>query len=327
MRSRLFILLFFIAIVSFGLFILPSLTPQYAEAPARPDVLNTSTSTQQKIAASESTPSDEASPEHVVQDTSTTKRPVVQEPTTTTEAASSQSEQQTQLAQANEASPDMSATINAQILAATNNERVKAGLAPLSSNTLLNKSALQKAVDILARQYFEHTDPDGKGAIDIAKSYGYKPLLVGENLALGYYDNGQEIVDAWMGSPGHRANILRGDFEEIGIAAVEGVFKGERAWVAVQVFGRPLSACPQPNVALKEKIELYRSQVESLDAALTRIRTTLEAANPKSGSVYLQEVENYNSTVAFTQKLADELNVYVSQYNAQVQVFNSCLNK
>ncbi|HYC34592.1 MAG TPA: CAP domain-containing protein, partial [Candidatus Paceibacterota bacterium] len=130
------------------------------------------------------------------------------------------------------------------IVTETNNQRKANGLSELGVNELLTRAAQMKLDDMFKNQYFEHESPDGKGPGEVAEAAGYRFLTVGENLALGSFADEKDLVQAWMDSPGHRANILGTQFTEIGIAAKKGMFKGEEVWIAVQEFGKPLSACP-----------------------------------------------------------------------------------
>lgn len=96
---------------------------------------------------------------------------------------------------------------NSGILAETNSERARLGLSPLRISSNLNAAATLKVIDMFARQYFEHTSPTGVTISDLSESVGYDYILVGENLALGNFSSDAALVAAWMGSPGHRANI------------------------------------------------------------------------------------------------------------------------
>jgi uncharacterized protein YkwD len=104
---------------------------------------------------------------------------------------------------------------NLEILNYTNVERVAMSLSPLTANSILDQIAGLRADDLFANQYFEHESPDGKSAPELAKKIGFNYLLIGENLALGNFGSNQKIVDAWMASPGHKANILNGKYEEL----------------------------------------------------------------------------------------------------------------
>jgi hypothetical protein len=67
---------------------------------------------------------------------------------------------------------------------------------------------------------------------------GYKYSAAGENLAINFVES-KDINDAWMRSPGHRANILNNKFTEVGIAAAQGIYRGRQTIFVVQFFGKP----------------------------------------------------------------------------------------
>jgi uncharacterized protein YkwD len=88
-------------------------------------------------------------------------------------------------------------------------------------------------------QYFAHESPTGEKVSDLAKKFGYDFLLIGENLAMGNFSSDEDLVLAWMESPGHRENILNEKYQEIGVAVKKGIFEGKEVWIAVQHFGLP----------------------------------------------------------------------------------------
>ena len=113
-----------------------------------------------------------------------------------------------------------------------NAERRRRGLRPLRSDPRLRVAALRHSRDMADRRYLEHVSPEGTDhAVRIARA-GY-PLtersLSGENLATGEREAAAPavIVDGWMNSPGHRRNILRPEFREIGIGIVPRSDAGE----------------------------------------------------------------------------------------------------
>jgi uncharacterized protein YkwD len=109
-----------------------------------------------------------------------------------------------------------------------NEERAKAGLRSVRFNGRLRQAALSHSQDMVRRGYFEHTSPSGKTFVDRITAAGYtrraRRWLLGENLVWGRDSEStpQAMVDDWMGSPPHRANLLRARFREIGVAAVRG---------------------------------------------------------------------------------------------------------
>lgn len=207
----------------------------------------------------------------------------------------------------------------------TNVQREGNGLKPLAENPNLNVAAELKVQDMFAKQYFAHEGPDGKGAGDWVKIAGYEFIAVGENLALGNFGDDQALVQAWMASPGHRANILNGKFTEIGVAVSKGKFEGKTTWLAVQVFGRPISACPQPSGGLKAQIDLNESQLNEMTRTLETKRREIETTDQSNPSEYNRKAEEYNALVNQYNTSLQQTKQLIEQYNVQVQALNQCV--
>ena len=103
----------------------------------------------------------------------------------------------------------------AQILTLVNQQRQTAGCQPLTASSSLDTLAQHFSDDMAARGFFDHTDPDGNTPWDRAKKLGITNLG-GENIARGQAD-AQAVMDAWMNSPGHRANILNCEYKTLGV--------------------------------------------------------------------------------------------------------------
>lgn len=105
-----------------------------------------------------------------------------------------------------------------------NAERRARGLGPLRADRALRRAALEHSEDMVERDFFEHENPDGLGPHGRIVRAGYRlrrgGFSTGENLATGDPGTPAAMVDGWMHSPGHRKNILRAGFEEIGIGIV-----------------------------------------------------------------------------------------------------------
>ncbi|HYR26914.1 MAG TPA: CAP domain-containing protein [Thermoanaerobaculia bacterium] len=124
------------------------------------------------------------------------------------------------------------------IVAAMNRERAAHGLGPLKLENRLSLAAQDRVDDMLRKRYFDHISPDGVNPFTWVQSRGYRYRLVGENLALGYRTS-QSVVTGWMNSPGHRENILKSGFDEVGIAFSESSpMRGYRAPLVVALYGR-----------------------------------------------------------------------------------------
>jgi uncharacterized protein YkwD len=111
--------------------------------------------------------------------------------------------------------------IEISIISAMNRERAARGLRPLQINLELTEAANDRIDDLFAQHYFAHVSPQGLQPFVWAERRGYDYRAMGENLATGYAMP-REVVDGWMHSPGHRANILGRDYDEVGVAVAAG---------------------------------------------------------------------------------------------------------
>lgn len=208
----------------------------------------------------------------------------------------------------------------------TNMHRTNTGLSVLAENPQLNAAAQLKVQDMFDRQYFEHISPTGGNVGTLLDGIAYRYIAVGENLALGNYENDQVLVRAWMDSPGHRANILNSRFREIGVAVAKRTFEGKLTWLAVQTFALPLSSCPQVEESLKTQITYFESQVAELKIKADGILDELEKYK-KYGNreEYNRKIEEYNALVKQINDLVAQAKSLVIKYNEQVRVFNTCI--
>ncbi len=211
------------------------------------------------------------------------------------------------------------------ILRLTNEQRAKFDSGELAGNTRLEQAAGIKLDDMLNKQYFDHIAPDGTGIANLAKKTGYEFILIGENLALGSFEDDSDLVNAWMQSPGHRENILNKNFKEIGIAVKKGIYEGEEVWIAVQEFGTPLSLCPKPDESQSEKISTLQNEVAQKQKKLDDERSGIENGSFASRDAYRQAVSTYNSMVADYNASVNELRTVTESYNRAAKNFNQCI--
>ena len=123
-------------------------------------------------------------------------------------------------------SPAALAAQKKRILDLVNQERAKINLPPLKTETHLTQAAQNQAMDLTKRKYFDHISPEGTTPTDRIKASGYMSsapcaqcnysIYYGENIAKNQ-ETADEVMKAWMQSPGHRANILNPKFQQIGI--------------------------------------------------------------------------------------------------------------
>lgn len=158
----------------------------------------------------------------------------------TQQPQSAQSQQpQPQLPQPEQQEPVQKPTSNAdstfvdEVIRLVNIERNNEGLLSLSKNITLCQAAQTRASEIIT--VFDHFRPDGTSCFTVAEDYNIAWTAIGENIAMGQRTP-QEVVKEWMDSPGHRANILNGNYNQIGVGVVQS--GGYYYWV--QLFIRAL---------------------------------------------------------------------------------------
>lgn len=123
-----------------------------------------------------------------------------------------------------------------EIISLTNQKRAENHLPVLTTNPFLTKAAFAKAENMFGENYWAHYSPSGKSPWFFITSTGYKYIYAGENLARDF-SQASPLVDAWMNSSTHKANILDKNFKEIGVAVVSGKLTGREGVLVVQMFG------------------------------------------------------------------------------------------
>jgi hypothetical protein len=207
----------------------------------------------------------------------------------------------------------------------TNTQRSNFGLPKLSESSALDSSAEIKVNDMLDKQYFAHESLSGVGVGDLADSVGYEFIAIAENLALGGFKDDEALVQGWMDSPGHRANILNPSYQEIGVAVVKGIYEGQTTWLAVQHFATPLSVCDKPDLSLKINIDSKREELGDIEKILSDLKKEIRIFRPKRGSAYNKLIKEYNDLFAQYDQLAQEVEILINTYNIQVTDFNQCV--
>ncbi len=142
----------------------------------------------------------------------------------------------------------ISTILPAVIVDLTNEERAEGALGTLRRSSVLDEAARLKAEDMAAHEYFAHYSPDGVSPWHWFGEVSYNFVHAGENLAIHFTDSG-DVVDAWMESPSHRANIMNGNYSEIGVGTAEGTYQGYPTVYVVQLFGTPAAVAahvPEP---------------------------------------------------------------------------------
>ncbi len=171
----------------------------------------------------------------------------------------------------------------------TNQVRVDENKTPLVVNKKLEFAAELKASDMVSKNYFAHTSPEGISPWYWFKKAGYSFSYAGENLAVGF-EQSEDVNNGWLNSPTHKANIIDEHFTEIGIATMKGVRKGKDAVYVVQMFGKPKTATP-----VKPKTILTQDSPTRVVTAQNSQTASVLSATSEEDVVYVQEVYNDDS--------------------------------
>jgi uncharacterized protein YkwD len=137
------------------------------------------------------------------------------------------------------AAGDFSNEITAEnVLVLMNEYRADEGLPPLTLEKRLTAAADDRMRHMEEEAYWSHTSPDGISPFTWVKVRAYQFHKVGENLANGF-ETARVLLESWMESPGHRANIMSADFEDVGISIIDGSTKGPATGKSIVVlFGK-----------------------------------------------------------------------------------------
>lgn len=118
--------------------------------------------------------------------------------------------------------PQISSTASSyenEVIRLVNEIRAKNGLKALTANWELSRVARYKSQDMVDNRYFSHTSPTYGSPFQMIRSFGLTFRTAGENIAYGQRTP-QAVVNAWMNSSGHRANILNASYTQIGVGYV-----------------------------------------------------------------------------------------------------------
>jgi hypothetical protein len=193
----------------------------------------------------------------------------------------------------------VSTILPAVIVSETNSERVSDALPALRRNATLDAAAKLKAEHMAKNEYFAHYSPDGVSPWYWFGQVDYNFVHAGENLAIHFTDSG-EVVDAWMDSPTHRANIMNGDYVEIGVGTAEGTYEGFSTVYVVQLFGTPSAAAGAVAGAEVAAVPTPAAQPEITEevAVVTAVEEVMEPVPAPAEEEVLADEVAINETVA-----------------------------
>ena len=130
------------------------------------------------------------------------------------------------------------AAVRTAMLARVNAARRAAGRPPLAADPHLDTVAQEHAQDMLSRAYYDHDTPEGLTPRRRVEATGYLAHKVGENIAEGQFSV-DEVMSGWLGSSGHRRNLLDSDFTDLGVGLAVGRFEDRLRILWVQEFAVP----------------------------------------------------------------------------------------
>lgn len=215
---------------------------------------------------------------------------------------------------------------SSKVIEETNKRREENNLPELKINEKLNLSAEKKLKDMFKNNYFEHVSPNGVSISDLGDSAGYEYIIIGENLAMGNFKNEEALLDAWINSPGHRANILNSKYTEIGVSVEMGEYNGKQTWIAVQHFGTSKSFCPSINVKLHDLIEINQEQITQIENELNDKKNNIDAGIIYMGKSRNEQITEYNDLVNTYNEMILNLKSDINEYNNGVNSFNECIS-
>ena len=186
-----------------------------------------------------------------------------------------------------------------KVLELTNQERLKQGLPPLKMNNVLSQAAQLKAGDMFAFNYWAHNSPSGRTPWDFINQVGYQYQYAGENLARDF-NNSESVVQAWMNSPTHKDNIVNSNYQEIGLAVVDGTLDGTETTLVVQLFGTPTPSPAKPTSSNQASITPEAPSQVVAEPAQAASEEELGLAEPE------QELETVPAVIASARRPVKE---------------------
>lgn len=175
-------------------------------------------------------------------------------------------------------STDLTATA---LLASTNVQRIQDHESNLQLSQLLDSAAQSKANDMVARNYWSHDTPDGATPWSFIVKAGYSYQAAGENLAYGF-DNSNAVVNGWMNSVEHRANILNSTFTQVGfgVAQAKNYQNQGPATVVVALYAEPVASLASAADTQNVTTSPARNDIQPLEQRVARIQTLTPTSAP-----------------------------------------------
>ena len=208
--------------------------------------------------------------------------------------------------------PDIASEQSKRIIELTNRLRESMNLHRLSESETLNEAANLKVQDMITEQYFAHVSPKNKGIDYWLKGANYDYETAGENLAMGFSDSA-DVINAWIKSKTHYANLIDSDFTEIGVAMASGNYKSFETSFVAQMFGMPKNKVQKSNIIVKKVVE---KSVETVNVANKEVLGQKVVSLPIKPVIVYPENESYLKDIVTSFKIlapdAESLTVYLN---------------
>ncbi|MCK5416383.1 CAP domain-containing protein [Candidatus Parcubacteria bacterium] len=243
----------------------------------------------------------------------------------------------------------MSELITKNILELINVDRKNNGISELTNNSVLNGAALDKAKDMIEKDYFAHKSPDGRMSWNFINRVEYPYLFVGENLAMNF-TSAQTAHGALMLSETHKKNILNAKYSDIGLAILTGVINEKKTNILVQIFGNANSVKPatvlvvndqeikKPVAILKDKIiekeipaqdsEVKVKPISITKEEIEKVEETkeTESINKENNVKNAEKIENMTEIERMKKILAQNLKNDIIKKEIPIPVLSTKIN-
>jgi len=196
--------------------------------------------------------------------------------------------------------------ISSVLVAKTNDYRALNVEKELIVSDVLNKAAQMKAEDMAKRGYFSHLGPEGEKPWSWFDKVNYEYIYAGENLAIDFTES-EDVVNAWINSAKHQANLLNVNFTEIGIGIADGIYEGRKTTFVVQFFASPFvenKKIENENILTEQKEQKEEKLIiESLTNIIEPTVAIVTRSDIPDGAVLGTETNiNINKNIEQTEK-------------------------
>ena len=205
--------------------------------------------------------------------------------------------------------------IDSVVVDATNQQRESLGLGELKVNEKLKEAAQAKANDMASKGYFAHYSPDGKTPWYWIDQVGYNYRAAGENLAVNF-DYSKDVVNAWMNSPTHRANIVKAKYTDIGIGIAEGFYQGRPTVFVVQLFGTPKDAGTDGAVDTSLSLKVQKIQTVAVNGTSSNGTSSNSTSNVVAG---VSSSTNSNGSTKVLGASIDTISLYDILFSGKIR--------